>query len=212
MIMSNPLAQMYQEFHCRNNKYGFAHHLTTKGKLLRSYLGSGKKVLDLGSRDGVLTETFSSVNSVTCLELDPKAAHLCRNRLGVEVIQHDLNYPLPFSAESFDVVVAGDVLEHVLLGQQLVREIQRVLIPKGVFLGSTPNAFYWSNRIRFCCGNDPYDFLDPTHVRHFSLGSLKRLLYQQFNQVTIVPFGHHPLTAALPTCFASDFFWQASKD
>jgi SAM-dependent methyltransferase len=202
---------MYQDFNLRNNKYGFAHHLTTKGAFLGSHIGSGKKILDLGSRDGVLVETFSSANSITCLEIDYRAAALCRKRLGVSVVQHDLNYLLPFKEESFDTVVAGDVIEHILLGQQLIQEIWRVLVYGGVFLGSVPNAFYWNNRICFFSGHDPHDFLDPTHVRHFSLSSLKQLLSRQFERIEIVPYGRHQLATALPTWFAGDFFWRAQK-
>jgi 2-polyprenyl-3-methyl-5-hydroxy-6-metoxy-1,4-benzoquinol methylase len=209
--MSDPLAKMYQEFHSVTGKYGFSHHLTTKGEFLKSHIGTGKKVLDLGSRDGVLTEIFSHSNLVTCLEIDPKAVKLCNKRLGVTVTEHDLNYPLPFERESFDVVVAGDVIEHVLLGHQLIQETSRVLVPGGVFLGSTPNAFYLNNRIRFFLGYDPHDFLDTTHVRFFSLNSLGCLLRQQFEEIKIVPYGHHLLATIFPTLFASDFFWYAQK-
>jgi len=209
--MLNPLAKLYEDFHRKTEKYGFSHHLTTKGKFLNNHIGVGKKVLDLGSRDGVLTEMFSGSNFVTCLEIDRVAANLCRNRLGLTVIEHDLNYPLPFEKETFDTVVAGDVIEHVLLGQQLVQEVWQVLAHDGIFVGSTPNAFYWNNRIRFFLGCDPHEFLDPTHVRHFSSNSLTRLLRQQFEQVEIVPYGRHPLATILPSLFASDFFWYARK-
>ena len=209
--MKNLLAAMYEAHHEEKRKYGFAHHLTMKGKFFKSFVGNGKRVLDAGSRDGTLTETFSAANSVTCIDIDERAVRLCGERLGVTALQHDLNCPLPFVGGSFDAVVAADVLEHVVLGEEFIKEVLRVLVPGGIFLGSTPNAFYWSNRIIFFLGNDPHDFLDPTHVRHFSLNSLKRMLSQKFSQPEVIPYGHHQMARLLPTWFAGDFFWRALK-
>src|SRR3989338_3330083 len=106
--MTKKLAQIYEAHHKEKDKYGFSHHLTMKGSFFRSSVGRGKIVLDLGSRDGVLTETFFAGNTVTCVDVDSKAIQSCRQRLRVTAIQHDLNYPLPFAAESFDVIVAAD--------------------------------------------------------------------------------------------------------
>jgi SAM-dependent methyltransferase len=207
--MKNLLEKMYEDHHTRNGKYGFAHHLTSKGQLFSLSVGIGKMVLDLGCRDGILTEQYCAANTVTCVDIDERALQLCRDRLRVEVIQHDLNYPLPFADHSFNVVVAADVLEHVFFGINFIREIRRVLVNDGVFLGSTPNAFYWTNRIRFALGTDPYEFLDTTHVRHFSLGSLSAMLSKEFDHQEIVPYGRHILAGLIPQWFAGDFFWRA---
>lgn len=61
---------------------------------------------------------------------------------GIHLIAHDvaLNRRLPFGDEFFDVVTMLAVFEHldrqVLL--DLVREIRRVLVPKGSFVMTTP--------------------------------------------------------------------------
>ncbi|MFH0823845.1 MAG: class I SAM-dependent methyltransferase [Pseudomonadota bacterium] len=206
----NDLGRMYHTYHLREGKYGFAHHLTTKGRFFRSEVGEGRCVLDLGSRDGTLTRTFARGNSVVCVDVDEYAASICR-RFGLTSVCADLNACLPFAGQSFDVVVLADVLEHVLLGRELLEEIQRLLVPGGLFLGSTPNAFYWSNRVKMFCGKDPHEFLDPTHVRHFSLDSLRLTLSGCFADLRIVPYGHHSLARTLPKLFASDFFWLCRK-
>jgi len=206
----NDLGKMYHTYHLQHGKYGFAHHLTTKGRLFGSTVGHGRKVLDLGSRDGTLTKTFASSNRVTCLDVDEYAAGIC-NRLGFSAVCADLNFALPFASDLFDVVVLADVLEHVLLGQELQKEIRRVLVPGGLFLGSTPNAFYWSSRLKMLVGKDPHEFLDPTHVRYFSLHSLKAFLSGCFDNPTVIPYGHHILATKLPSLFASDFFWVCKE-
>lgn len=207
----NDLGRMYHAFHTQHGKYGFAHHLTTKGRFLRNEIGAGKRVLDLGSRDGTLTTVFASGNDVVCLDVDPYAVELCK-RGGLEAICGDLNSGLPFTEGSFDVVVLADVLEHVLLGRGLLAEIRRVLRPGGLCLGSTPNAFYWSDRLKLFTGKDPATYSDPTHVRHFSRQSLESELSCFFYRIEIVPYGHNPLARRLSTLCASDFFWRCWKE
>ncbi|MBC3841458.1 methyltransferase domain-containing protein [Streptacidiphilus sp. 4-A2] len=46
---------------------------------------------------------------------------------------------LPYADASFDIVTCVDVLEHVESPAQAVREIQRVLVPGGLFLFDTIN-------------------------------------------------------------------------
>ena len=48
---------------------------------------------------------------------------------------------LPFKQESFDLVTANMVVEHLHDPDVQFREIQRILRPKGIFLFHTPNAY-----------------------------------------------------------------------
>lgn len=58
---------------------------------------------------------------------------------GLDVVQGDLNKPLPFADDTFQTVFALSVLEHLLNGCQWMREAQRVLIPGGTLVVLTPN-------------------------------------------------------------------------
>lgn len=49
---------------------------------------------------------------------------------------------LPFSAESFDLVIGLWVLEHLAQPERALSEIRRVLIPGGHFIFLTPNALH----------------------------------------------------------------------
>lgn len=49
---------------------------------------------------------------------------------------------LPFRNESFDTIFASEVLEHIINRKQVVREIHRVLKPKGEFIMSSPYGLY----------------------------------------------------------------------
>ena len=49
---------------------------------------------------------------------------------------------LPFRNECFDTVFASEVLEHIINRKQTVREIHRILKPKGEFIMSAPYGLY----------------------------------------------------------------------
>lgn len=209
--MLKTLSLFYQSYHVEHDKYGFVHHRSSKIKYFLTQIGKGQKILDLGCRDGSLTQAFMIGNDLTGLEVDHNACELCRNKLGIEVIWHDLNEPLPIANASYDIVILADVLEHVFLAEELLIEIKRVLKSGGFCLGSTPNAYYWSSRLKMMQGIDLSEYSDRTHVHHYSLASLKRSLENIFTSSRIIPYGHSSLVRILPTLFANDFFWKSIK-
>ena len=74
--------------------------------------------------------------------------------------------------ESFDCVVAVEVLEHVEEDESFVREVQRVLKPGGLFLMTTPNG-------------DSVKNTNPDHKRHYRRDQLASLLSRHFNRVDV---------------------------
>jgi SAM-dependent methyltransferase len=135
--------------------------------------GPGRKVLDLGCRDGALTSRYTAGNHVVGVDADREALAEAA-KLGIETRWADLDEPLPFEAASFDVVVAGELLEHLRDPGRLVGEVLRVLRPGGTFVASVPNAYRLKNRLRFMLGRKPED--DPTHLQMFSAADVQRLL------------------------------------
>lgn len=209
--MSTSLGEAYCRYHEKNRKYGFSHHLSTKKKFLQKEIKQGSFILDLGSRDGELTASFLQGNNVICVDIDPKAIELCQENLGIQAICHDLNNPLPFGDEMFDIVVMADILEHVFFAGELLAEVNRVLKIGGILIGSSPNAFYWTNRLKMFWGIDLVEYIDSMHVKHFSKESLERSIRQSFLKLEIIPYGKHPLAKLWPKVFASDLFWRAYK-
>jgi SAM-dependent methyltransferase len=75
--------------------------------------------------------------------------------------------------ESFDCVVAVEVLEHVERDQDFLRHVHRVLRSGGMFLMTTPNGD--SNPV-------PYN---SDHKRHYTRASLQALLEEFFVDVSV---------------------------
>jgi SAM-dependent methyltransferase len=130
-------------------------------------------VLDLGCRYGALTQAYAEGNDVVGLDVDREALAEAA-KLGIETLWGDVNEPLPVPDESFDVVVAGELLEHLPMAERTVAEIHRVLRPGGFLVGSVPNAYRAQNRLLFLLGRRPEK--DPTHLRMYSPALLRSLL------------------------------------
>ena len=92
----------------------------------------------------------------------------------------DLNDGIPAEVGSgFDIVLAADVLEHVVNPGVLMSQIRAVLSPTGTALLCVPNIAHWYPRFRSTLGMFDYDqrgILDATHLRFFTRRSLTRLV------------------------------------
>ena len=167
------LSERYEEHHRERRDEGDFVFVPERIPLFVETIGRGKRVLDLGCRSGALTRHFLDGNSVVGLDVDATALEKART-LGIEPVQADVEEPLPFEDASFDAVVAGELFEHLQFPDALVDEIERVLCPGGVIVGSVPNAFRVQSRLRFLRGQPPED--DPTHLRMFSPTAVRELL------------------------------------
>ena len=202
------LANIYAEHHRLGNRTGFTFGGPVQGELFAAWIGKGHQILDLGCRDGTLTKYYAAGNHIVGVDVDRQALSECKQSLGITTHWLNVSDGLPFDDASFDVVVAGELLEHLPFPDIVVAEVARVLCSGGLFIGSVPNAFRLKNRILFLIGREPES--DPTHLRRFSISSLRRLLLRLFREIQIMPaFGrlawlHGPL-------FANSLLWRCRK-
>ena len=84
---------------------------------------------------------------------------------------------LPLSSASIDAAICLEVLEHVDDDRAALRELHRVLRPRGFLIVAVPQTFYWA----------AYQELIG-HYRHYTAGSLRGLLRQEgFEVVESLP-------------------------
>jgi len=167
------LSERYEEHHRERRDQGDFVFVPERIPFFQAAIGRGKRVLDLGCRSGALTRHFLEGNEVVGLDVD-RAALAKAESLGIETIVADVEAPLPLEDDSFDAVVAGELLEHLRFPDALVAEVRRVLRPGGVFVGSVPNAFRVKSRLRFLRGRPPED--DPTHLHMYAPAQIRALL------------------------------------
>lgn len=153
--------------------------------LLERFVAAGQSLLDIGCGDGKVARLLQP-RGITCrgLDVSAEAVALCREQ-GFDAAVHDLARPLPVPAASQDAITVFEVLEHLFLPQEAVREMARALRPGGHLIGSVPNAVHGAHRLlmlagRFNPGGSPATSLrapwrDP-HVRFFSPRTLRAML------------------------------------
>ena len=201
------LSERYAEHNRSERGAGFVFARPERETLFRRYVGGpGRRVLDLGCRDGALTETFAAGNEIVGVDADREALAEAA-KLGIETHWADLDQPLQFEDGSFDVVVAGELLEHLRDPHRLVGEIRRVLRPGGTFVASVPNAYRLKGRLLFLLGRPPEN--DPTHLQMFRPDDVRALLagFEQ-PELHFVAGRLVPLHARL---FANDIVFSGRK-
>jgi SAM-dependent methyltransferase len=201
------LSERYGEHNRTERGAGFVFAGPEREALFKRYVnGPGRRVLDLGCRDGALTQAYLDGNEVVGVDADREALAEAA-KLGIETHWADLDQALDFGEASFDVAVAGELLEHLRDPQRLVAEIRRVLRPGGTFVASVPNAYRLKGRLLFLVGRPPEN--DPTHLQMFS-GADVRALLSGFDdpRVHFVAGRLVPLHARL---FANDIVFAGRK-
>ncbi len=143
-------------------------------------VGWNRRVLELGAASGHMTQALVAQDcQVTSVELDRQCAEQLRG-IAEEVVIGDLNNPDVFAdlEPEFDVVLAGDVLEHLLRPQAVLSRAAGLLRPGGYVVVSLPHVGHVDMRLSLAQGEWEYrawGLLDSTHTRFFTLKSIKQL-------------------------------------
>jgi len=107
------------------------------------------RVLDIGCGNGALSLTLSEAAGFDLIAMDvlPLRTSAVQSRkrsrktaATVQVLLANAEKGLPFRDETFDAVVATEVLEHIDKPVRMLGEVNRVLRPGGRFFMTTPNA------------------------------------------------------------------------
>jgi len=148
---------------------------------LLELIGERKKVLEVGPGGGHMTEALSKRGCrVTSIEIDPQlskeAKPFCEELFVGDIEQLDLDNKLDH--KSFDVILLGDVLEHLKDPSEVLRRLHKFLKPSGYLVVSLPNVAHASVRLALLDGEFPYGeegLLDKTHLRFFTLRTITTL-------------------------------------
>lgn len=137
------------------------------GFILKKY--GAKSVLDVGAGTGKLVK-FLKKNGFEAIGVD--SAKIAVHKYGMKLGKAD---NLPFENQSFDVVIAISLIEHLTKNEtsKFLKEVHRVLKIPGIIFLVTPN-FASPSRIIF--GKKWFGYADPTHNVFYTPSTLKGLL------------------------------------
>lgn len=163
-------------------------------------VGFNKRVLESGCASGHMSEALNArACSVVGVEIDPVAAQSALPWLE-RVIVGDFDDHVLWEGlkdEYFDVVLFGDVLEHLHDPLATLRESVKHLLPSGTVVISVPNIAHADVKIALLKGLFPYrdeGLLDRTHVHFFTKESLMKLVKEaglvitEFSRVSVPVF------------------------
>lgn len=125
-------------------------------------------VLEIGTGEGYGIDVLAP-KAVRFITMDKSIQQLEFAGENVDFYEADVP-PIPADNNSFDFVVAFQVIEHIKKDFEFVREVCRVLKPEGKFIVSTPNA-------KMSLTRNPY------HVREYEADQFQNLLESEFSHV-----------------------------
>lgn len=145
-------------------------------------IGTNKDVLDLGCLDGFITELIiKNNNKCTGVEISTNAIEQCKQK-NIEILDLDLNQDWAKSInKKYDVVFAGELIEHIFDTDKLLQNIKQILKPDGYIVLTTPNVVSFGRRLLMLFEINPLlEFTarpyDAGHIRYFTYKSLAGLL------------------------------------
>jgi 2-polyprenyl-3-methyl-5-hydroxy-6-metoxy-1,4-benzoquinol methylase len=155
------------------------HRHRAHAKLLAA-VGTGNRVLDVGCSSGYLARPLSERgDTIVGIELDPEAAREAE-RFCERVLVGDVEMmELPLEPASFDVVLCGDVVEHLRDPVAALARLRPFLKPDGRLVLSTPNVANWAIRLSLLAGRWRYTdrgILDRSHTHLFTRATLREAI------------------------------------
>jgi 2-polyprenyl-3-methyl-5-hydroxy-6-metoxy-1,4-benzoquinol methylase len=171
--------------------------------------GAGRRLLDVGTAHGYLAETLRLRGfRVTGIEADPVLAKEAAKHCD-EVLLLDLDDNLPTLTESYDVMVFGDVLEHLNNPAGVLRELASSLREDGSIIISLPNVANIYMRLSLLVGRFDYQdrgILDRTHLRFFTRKTFLQFLLEAGLEVEKLAATPIPLQLVVPRRYQGAVF------
>jgi SAM-dependent methyltransferase len=135
------------------------------------------ELLDVGCGDGRIGRRFAELGfRVSGVDVSAEAVEAAR-AAGIDAGVGDASEPLRYPDARFDVVYAGEIIEHLFDTTRFLAELHRVTKPGGACVVTTPNLAHLPDRLRFLLGRAPaqtqplHPFLR-LHIRPFTKGTL----------------------------------------
>ncbi|MCC7342599.1 MAG: methyltransferase domain-containing protein, partial [Bryobacterales bacterium] len=151
-----------------------------------SRLARQKRVLDIACGAGYGSAELAAVaRTVTGIDISSEAITHAKEHYHLPNLTFECSPAdaIPHIDQSYDLVVAFEVIEHLESARALLSEARRLLAPGGQFIVSTPNKLYYTETRRLSGPN-------PFHVHEFEFEEFRVLLAEFFPYVSLFLQNH----------------------
>lgn len=152
--MNNGIIKKYYEK--QGAQYGI--NSLRRKKMLGLILEEGvekKRILDIGCATGYVGKELKRENNILA-GVDISEANLAEaKKYYDETCLMDVEsdgWPQNLLQNPFDIVIAGEITEHLFDQDGFLQKVKKVMKPEGRFILTTPNFLLWNNRIRILLG------------------------------------------------------------
>jgi 2-polyprenyl-3-methyl-5-hydroxy-6-metoxy-1,4-benzoquinol methylase len=160
-----------------------------------------RHVLELGCSSGALGRELKKLHPAARyvgIEAGRSAAEVAATRLDQVIcarLEHADLAAHGLQHGSFDLVIAGDILEHLVNPWDVLVRIRPFLAPDGIVLASIPNVRHLSVLVELAVHGEwnyvERGLLDVTHLRFFTLKGMRKLFeetgYRVEGQAPVIP-------------------------
>lgn len=153
----------------------------------------GKTTLDCGCGEGY-GAAWLRKQGIDIIGLDCSREALYRTKRNGLILSNILS--MPFCTNSFEAVISFEVIEHLEDGDVYLSKIRYILVPDGIFIGSTP-----IRKPKKYQNGSPKN---PCHKKEYYIEEINNLLKKHFEKVVL--YGQ-----TFPSKVESMFLSQLSK-
>lgn len=157
-----------------------------KAEKVIKYLKPASRILVPGCGPCLEGKTFMRArHHITAVDVSGRFENIARKNSN-EFRRMDVTKALKFKTNSFDAVVAFELIEHLGFVESFLEECARVLKKGGLLVLSTPSQSYWKTRAELFFGKD---ILSDFHPRTFTPQSLEKKLKPRFSVEKMIGVG-----------------------
>ena len=139
------------------------------------------KILEIAGAEGIVSNKLALKGfSVLLTDIEENVLKKSNNPL-IKTLVMDASEQFPFKDDSFHVIYAGEIIEHLFDTKFFLEEIHRCLVPNGILVLTTPNLASLEDRMNFLFGKSPKQ-INPIHeylylhIRPFTYSKIKEIL------------------------------------
>lgn len=179
-----------------------AYYDSINPELFSSTPEGARYILELGCGAGALARALrnkcAQLERYVGIEIDPQQGALSKAFTDTTLIRnldlmgswdHDSEFMKARPPQGFDCVLMGDLLEHLVDPDQILRQAAQHLAPDGCVIACIPNVQHWSVFVNLVNGTWPREdqgLFDRTHIRWFTLNDMVRLFHAAGLAITAI--------------------------